>query len=292
MPSVYTFRLIVWGILLASVSLSGQELREPSKTGLRVGPFSRTPVLDAPFSATASTVVLEPRPDGTRVRRTATSRMYRDSKGRVRVDYELPAAPPGHPTLAAAPRQMAMLMFDDGRESDAPSFFAYSLDPATRTFRVIPAEFAGWIFNVEWSFNIPAGATAEGVPHFSTFFTADVHAPDGAMPESLGSARIAGVDANGWRVTHAWPVMCRDCDGLGTQTEERWESPDLRVVVFARHLDDAAAVARIYPGKGVEIEYRLTNIVRTEPPAGLFDLPANYVRRTSGPTDPMISFGP
>jgi hypothetical protein len=249
-------------------------------------------VLDAPFSATASTVVLEPRPDGTRVRRTATSRMYRDSKGRVRVDYELPAAPPGHPTLAAAPRQMAMLMFDDGRESDAPSFFAYSLDPATRTFRVIPAEFAGWIFNVEWSFNIPAGATAEGVPHFSTFFTADVHAPDGAMPESLGSARIAGVDANGWRVTHAWPVMCRDCDGPGTQTVERWESPDLRVVVFARHVDDDKAVARIYPGKGVEIEYRLTNIVRTEPPAGLFDLPANYVRRTSGPTDPMISFGP
>src|SRR5262245_66507908 len=123
MPSLTTFRLIVWGVLLASVSLSGQELREPSKTGLRVGPFSRTPVLDAPFSATASTVVLEPRPDGTRVRRTATWRMYRDSKGRVRVDYELPAVPPGHPILAAGPpRQMAMLMFDDGRESDATPF--------------------------------------------------------------------------------------------------------------------------------------------------------------------------
>ena len=26
MPSVYTFRLIVWGILLVSVSLSGQDL--------------------------------------------------------------------------------------------------------------------------------------------------------------------------------------------------------------------------------------------------------------------------
>jgi hypothetical protein len=63
-------------------------------------------------------------------------------------------------------------------------------------------------------------------------------------------------------------------------------------VVFARHLDDAAAVARIYPRKGVEIEYRLTNIVRAEPPAVLFDLPANYVRRTSGPSDSMMVFGP
>ena len=90
MPSLCTFRLIVWGILLVSVSLSGQELGEPSRTGLRVGPFSRTPVLDAPFSATASTVVLETKPDGTRVRRTATSRIYRDSKGRVRMDYEQP----------------------------------------------------------------------------------------------------------------------------------------------------------------------------------------------------------
>jgi hypothetical protein len=249
-------------------------------------------VLDAPFSATASTVVLETKPDGTRVRRTATSRMYRDSKGRVRVDYELPAVPPGHPTLAAAPRQMAMLMFDDGRESDAPSFFAYSLDPATRTFRVIPALFAGLIFNAETQFAIPAGATAEGVPHFSMFMTADVHAPNGATPESLGSARIAGVDANGWRVTHAWPFACRDCEGPGAQTEERWESPDLRVVVFARHLDDPDAVARIYPGKGAEIEYRLTNIVRAEPPAGLFDLPANYARRTSGPSDSMMVLGP
>jgi hypothetical protein len=84
--------------------------------------------------------------------------------------------------------------------------------------------------------------------------------------------------------------MCRDCDGPGAQTEERWESPGLRVVVFARHVDVGDAVARNYPGRGVEIEYRLTNIVRAEPPAALFDIPANYVRRTSGPSDHMMSF--
>jgi hypothetical protein len=186
---------------------------------------------------------------------------------------------------------MAML-FEDGREPDVPSFSAYSLDPTTRTFRVIPALFAGMIFNAETQFAIPLGATADGVPHFAMFVTADVHAPNGATSESLGSMRIEGVEVNGWRLTNAWPIVCRDCEGLGVQTEERWESPDLRVVVFARHLDNGDDVARIYPGKGVDIEYRLTNIVRAEPPAALFDLPANYVRRTSGPSDSMMVFRP
>lgn len=49
-------------------------------------------------------------------------------------------------------------------------------------------------------------------------------------------------------------------------TDERWESPDLKVLVLSRHHD---------PRTG-DVEYRLTKITRAEPPAGLFMVPSGY----------------
>jgi hypothetical protein len=49
-------------------------------------------------------------------------------------------------------------------------------------------------------------------------------------------------------------------------TDERWESPELQVIVSSRHSD---------PRTGV-VEYRLTNINRLEPPMDLFTVPPDY----------------
>jgi len=49
-------------------------------------------------------------------------------------------------------------------------------------------------------------------------------------------------------------------------TDERWESAELRMLVYSRSSD---------PRTGV-VEYRLTNINRSEPPADLFTIPADY----------------
>ena len=63
-------------------------------------------------------------------------------------------------------------------------------------------------------------------------------------------------------------------------TDERWESPELKVLVYSRQSD---------PRTGV-VEYRLTNIIRSEPPPDLFVLPPDYTvlggapgARTGGP---------
>jgi hypothetical protein len=47
---------------------------------------------------------------------------------------------------------------------------------------------------------------------------------------------------------------------------ERWLSPELQMVVMTRHND---------PRFG-ETTYRLTNIVRAEPPRSLFEVPPDY----------------
>ena len=51
-------------------------------------------------------------------------------------------------------------------------------------------------------------------------------------------------------------------------TDERWESPELRMLIYSRNSD---------PRTGV-VEYRLTNINRSEPPADLFMIPQNRIQ--------------
>jgi hypothetical protein len=55
--------------------------------------------------------------------------------------------------------------------------------------------------------------------------------------------------------------------------DERWQSPDLGLVVLAREVD---------PERGWEIDYTLTDIQRTEPPQELFVMPAGYRYREDG----------
>ena len=57
-------------------------------------------------------------------------------------------------------------------------------------------------------------------------------------------------------------------------TDERWESPDLKVLVLSRHHD---------PQTG-DVEYRLTNIGRGEPSPDLFTVPADYTILAGGPS--------
>ena len=48
--------------------------------------------------------------------------------------------------------------------------------------------------------------------------------------------------------------------------DEQWESAELKVLMLSRHHD---------PRTG-DIEYRLTNISRAEPPSYLFAVPSDY----------------
>jgi len=57
--------------------------------------------------------------------------------------------------------------------------------------------------------------------------------------------------------------------------DERWVSSELQTVVMSKHSD---------PRMG-ETTYRLTNVSRSEPPATLFQVPADYKVLDSPKTD-------
>ena len=86
------------------------------------------------------------------------------------------------------------------------------------------------------------------------------------MVEQLGTRQIEGVKATGRRTTVIIPTDRVGNDRAMQITDERWESPELSLVVYSRYSD---------PRTGV-IEYKLTTIRRSEPAADLFQVPSDY----------------
>ena len=92
------------------------------------------------------------------------------------------------------------------------------------------------------------------------------HAAAPEKTESLGRRNVEGVVAEGTRTTTTIPAGDMGNDRPIEIVSERWFSPELQTVVMTRHND---------PRFG-ETTYRLTSIVRAEPPRPLFDVPPDY----------------
>ncbi len=87
--------------------------------------------------------------------------------------------------------------------------------------------------------------------------------------KSLGSREFDGVRADGTQTTHTIPAGSIGNDKPIVITSERWFSPELHVVVFAKTSDPRAG----------DTTYRLVAVKRGEPPAELFRVPADYRSR-------------
>ena len=93
-----------------------------------------------------------------------------------------------------------------------------------------------------------------------TLFRPGLHTP--LEEESVGEQTMDGVRVEGTR----FRGMLRAELGRGETIDERWISPELKLEMYARSED---------PEIGV-VEYRVTTISRAEPPAELFEVPADY----------------
>jgi hypothetical protein len=84
--------------------------------------------------------------------------------------------------------------------------------------------------------------------------------------ESLGTRQIEGVSAEGTRITTTIPAgQIGNLNPINVVTE-RWSSKELQMAVLITRRD---------PRSGDTV-YRLSNIVRAEPPPDLFTVPADY----------------
>lgn len=234
-----------------------------------------------PYSAEATTEFVQALPDGNRITRTTTTRIYRDNEGRTRreqivdgvvksvsindpvahVSYVLdPEARVAHKSAPVYPKVVAPVMRGGGAGGGG------AVGAGGRG--------GGFVAVAPRSPQPPAAdkqaaelearrASAAGMLR-----SADAN----ATRESLGQQMIDGVPADGHRTTTVIPAGAIGNVQALKVVSEQWFSPDLEVLVMTKHSD---------PRSG-ETTYRLTNIVRGEPDRSLFEVPSDYTVKESG----------
>jgi hypothetical protein len=241
----------------APLVVLGQGLEPDDEVG---GPLTgRQPVAGAPFSADAITSVRLRLTDGSTLEQKTTARYYRDSVGRVRVELLMDGLPPPR-TLA----ERHIRTFVSPAAGQKPTV---TLDSETRTARILPRFSLAYAAGGGREIAIPIGGVRFLVLKRAQDMLTWKEAPQGEVSnEPLGSRRIDGLETTGRRVTITISNV-EAADGKARQLiDERWESPELKLIVAARSTDTRLG----------DVEYTLTNIRRADPPGSLFEVPADY----------------
>lgn len=194
--------------------------------------FDHRLVKGAPYSATAITETVQVLADGTRITNQSTATVARDGEGRTRREQTLKLSGP-----FAAGGDLPRLVFIN----DVVAGVQFVLDARSQTARK----------------HFSSARPASGPQPFK---------PTSGKTEALGKQTIEGIEAEGTRSTVTIPTGQIGNDRPLEIVSERWESPELQIVVLSKHKD---------PRLG-ETTYRMTGISRGEPAKSLFEVPNGY----------------
>lgn len=198
-------------------------------------------VTGVPYSALGTSQTVSLLPDGNRVVRQNTIRLWRDSNGRTRSEFSLSSI--GGPTPLVVNATVTVIDDPSARER-------HLLQPDGRIVTVPIA---------------PCRVQASNEPDL----TVGPPRPAGlrlkvSPPVKLGERRLDGETVAGSRVEATIPAGAAGNDRPIKMSAEQWYGKELQVVVEATYRD---------PRTG-ETRYRLREIHRNEPDASLFELPA------------------
>jgi hypothetical protein len=205
------------------------------------------PVLKAPYSADAVTEVIQTLSDGNRIEQRTSAIVARDSRGRTRREQH------GIALGALVAQGDAPIV----TITDPTSGTHLNLNQDTKVARRLPSTDS---FSQRLS-REPSG----GIAAADTGFAGSTSSPE-IRTRKLGTKVLEGLRVEGTETT----VTIR-AGAMGNRlpiqlVSERWYSPELKVVVMSRRTD---------PRFG-ETRFHLTNIVRGEPPAHLFEVPSDF----------------
>ena len=232
-----------------------------------------TPVQGAPYSATITNESMQTLTDGSHITQSSSGATARDSQGRTRQDAALP--PIGNLSAADAPHLVFIM--------DPVAQTSYTLNLTDKTAQKLSMPSGGAAGPVTGA-SAGLGTTRMFVTQMGT-----ASAVDGAMPpppqagfvmhrevigdeeaqvstQDLGTETMEGLSVNGVRTTRTIPVGQIGNDKPISIVTEVWTSPDLKIIVYSKRTD---------PRMG-EQTFKLTNIMRAEPDASLFTVPADF----------------
>ena len=224
------------------------------------------PVKGAPYSATTTSESTQTLADGNHISQTSTGSVARDSQGRTRQDTALPSI--GNLSATSLPHLVFV------RDPVAGTSFTLNLtDKTAWKNTMISVDAGGPGAQIETNTVIIRTKDGGGPPDmpppaagFGMMKHIERDDDSQATTESLGSQTMEGVVANGVRTTRTIPAGQIGNERPINIVTEVWTSPDLKTIVSSKRDD---------PRMG-EQTFRLTNIVRGEPDASLFTIPADF----------------
>jgi hypothetical protein len=227
-----------------------------------------------PYSAEVISEMNQALADGNRISHRTTAFVARDSQGRTRHEARVNVI--GSVAVQGDLPKIVMI-------HDPLAQVTYTLDEKNKTARkmsvapVIASE-GRRVFSHsagEGAVIVQSRAAQQGPVKDVIIHTAPIASTmhwkmrEGAanvQSESLGIKSIEGAVAEGKRMTHTIPAADIGADRDIQIVNEVWTAQDLKAVVYSKRSD---------PRTG-EMIYRLANIQRAEPPASLFEVPADY----------------
>jgi hypothetical protein len=236
------------------------------------GKMFGAPVQGAPYSASITNESVQTLADGNRIVQSSTGTTARDSQGRTRQDAPLP--PIGNLSAANAPHLVFLL--------DPVAQVSYTLNLTDKT-----AEKMSEPSGAPGPFTSTAGGRQVVVMQSGAVQLADAPPPPPAIAmvkslgseehadvanEDLGTETIEGLVVTGTRTTRTIPAGEMGNEKPISIVTEVWTSPDLKTIIYSKRSD---------PRMG-EQTFKLNNIVRAEPDASLFTVPADF-KLTDGP---------
>ena len=241
-------------------------------------------VKGAPYALEATVETEQTLADGNRIGHHQVVRVYRDSEGRTRREETLAALGPW--AASGTPPTVVTIQ-------DPISGVTYSLDPQNKIAIKLPTGSADKITTSRGIHTNETGIAISGSPDgpqtimgvggmvmVQEGMASAVVRPD-ETSESLGKETIAGVSAEGVRLTTTIPAEAMGNERPIEITRERWFSPALQIVLRSKQSD---------PRFGVTT-YEVTNLDRTNPAHSLFQIPRDYQIRKA-PEPPQLPATP
>ncbi|HTI38186.1 MAG TPA: hypothetical protein VL484_11525 [Vicinamibacterales bacterium] len=254
--------------MAAPVLAQDPQLAE-AKAMLERSPVSARVALDsittgAPYSAQTVTETAQTLGDGNRISRRVTGRVYRDGAGRIRREEDRQDGSVGISIV------------------DPIAGASYRLDPETRIAWKTPLTAVVSLMksasdNEQQRAELERGVAEkrEAIARAGAsggYVIARENTLEKMSEGSLEHRTIDGIAVEGRSMTKTIPAGEIGNERPITIVNEQWTSPDLKVLVMTHHSDPRTGESR----------YQLTNIVRGEPDATLFAVPAGYEIRESG----------
>jgi hypothetical protein len=261
-------RPVILALAAACIALAQPETKQISimaGPGLLPGDLG-SPVQGAPYSATIVNESTQTLADGNRIVQRFTGTTARDSQGRTRQDTALP--PIGNLSAADAPRLVFI--------QDPVAQTAYTLNLTDKTAHKMPTPPSGGAVDKAMlrttsggqTMGMAAGGVTSAAAGGAFFFQKQVTVADRAetRTENLGTQTMQGVSVEGVRTTRTIAAGEIGNDRPIDIVTEVWTSPELKTIVYSKRSD---------PRMGDQT-FQLTNIVRSDPDASLFTVPADF----------------